>query len=293
VAKVAGIAAVVVVALALSPSRLPGGHLPILSGDEIDYRKALILVLFSYGGWNEIAYVAAEVRDPRRQFFRALTGGVVGVTVIYLAFSSAQWRLSYTNGALLEDWLPAFTDRAGETGGQFVVVLICLSSLGAIQGMIFAGSRIYYAVGADQPRYRWLGHWNSRHGGGTPVRSLLLQGAVTLALVVAFGLYKDGFDAMLIFTTPVFYLFFLLAAVSLFVLRRRDRDVERPYRVPFYPVTPILFAASCAFMLWASLKYALDHRRWEALWSIVLLLAGVVASAWTARGIPSPGRSAE
>ena len=133
-----------------------------------------------------------------------------------------------------------------------------------IQGMIFAGSRIYYSVGADHPAYRWLGHWNPRNGGGTPVHSLLLQGVVTLALVIAFGLYKDGFDAMLQFTTPVFYLFFLLTVISLFVLRRRDPDVERPFRVPLYPVTPILFAAAWRSCL-VEPGYAWDHRRWSAL----------------------------
>jgi basic amino acid/polyamine antiporter, APA family len=277
VAKVLGILTVIAVACAASAG-VSGGRNP-LAGGTVDYRLAMILVLFTYGGWNEIAYVAAEVRDPRRQFYRSLIGGVVAVTLIYVAFAAAVWLLTYRS--TVDDWQWAFHYVAGVTGSRLLFALVCLSSLGAIQGMIFAGSRIYYAVGADHPAYRWLGRWNPRQGGGTPVRSLLLQGAVTLALVIAFGLRPGSFQAMVVFTTPVFYLFFLLAAVSLFVLRRRDRGVPRPYKVPLYPLTPILFAGSCAFMLWSSLTYAWDNRRWEALWSIVLLLAGIVAGFWT------------
>ena len=70
------------------------------------------------------------------------------------------------------------------------------------------------------------------------------------------------------------------------MLRVRDGEVARPFKVPLYPLTPILFAASCAFMLWSSLTYAWDHRRWEALWSIGLLLAGVVVGSLTVRRAP-------
>ena len=280
-AKVIGIGAVIVLGTWAAGGRAPAGG-NFFDGGTPDHRLALIFILFTYGGWNEIAYVAAEVRHPARNISRALVIGVALVSLVYVLFTVAVLPgLQHEHGMDERyQWAASISwALGGHSGGwRWLAILVCVSSLGAVQGMIFAGSRIYYAVGTDHAAYRWLGRWDDR-GGGTPVRSLLAQGAVTLAVVLAF----QNFHSLVIFTTPVFWFFFLLAAVSLFVLRVRDRDVERPYRVPLYPLTPILFAASCLFMLHASLTYAWDMRRWEALWSIGLLLAGIVASFLTTR----------
>ena len=108
----------------------------------------------------------------------------------------------------------------GRWADQAISLLICISALGAINGQIFTGSRIYYAMGNDHRLYAWLGRWNARRG--TPVCSLLIQGAITLALSIWFGLTRDGFESMVKFTTPGFWFFLTLVGVSLFVLRRRD-----------------------------------------------------------------------
>ena len=194
----------------------------------------MIFVLFTYGGWNEMAFVSAEVKEPRKNILRALLIGTLAVTVIYvlinLAFVCALGLRNTRHTTVAADVL-----SWGSGGGpaQAISVLICISALGAINGQIFTGSRIYYAMGNDHRLYAWLGRWNARRG--APVCSLLIQGAITLALSVWFGLTKDGFESMVIFTTPGFWLFLALVGVSLFVLRRRDPEIERPYRVPGYP----------------------------------------------------------
>jgi len=83
---------------------------------------------------------------------------------------------------------------------------------------------------------------------------------------------------MIKFTTPGFWFFLALVGVSVFVLRRRDPEIERPYRVPGYPLTPILFCLSCGFMVYSSVAFAVEHRSWEAIWSIAILLVGVAMS---------------
>ena len=83
--------------------------------------------------------------------------------------------------------------------------------------------------------------------------------------------HGGGFETLVAATAPVFWFFFLLTGLSVFVLRRKDRARERPFRVPFYPLTPVLFCAMCAYMLWSSLAYARDL----ALLAIVPLLCGV------------------
>ncbi|MBN1441210.1 MAG: amino acid permease, partial [Planctomycetes bacterium] len=112
---------------------------------------ALVLVLFCFGGWNEMAYVAAEVKNPRRNIVRALVLGTVSVTVIYLLASTAfLYTLGYqgmaTSEAVATDTVSAVFTRHG---GVLISALICISALGAVNGLIFTGARISYAVGAD------------------------------------------------------------------------------------------------------------------------------------------------
>ena len=93
-------------------------------------------------------------------------------------------------------------------------------------------------------------------GRARPVNALWLQGAVALAWCSSARSTRNGFETMVEYTAPVFWLFFLLTGVSLLVLRRQEPDVPRPFRVPLYPVTPLLFCATCAYLLYASLAYA-------------------------------------
>jgi amino acid transporter len=88
------------------------------------------------------------------------------------------------------------------------------------------------------------------------VNGLLLQGAIALALVVLGLLTRQGFQTMVEFTAPVFWSFLLLTGVALFVLRIKDAGVTRPFRVPFYPIPPLLFCIMCAYLLYSSLAYA-------------------------------------
>ncbi len=257
---------------AVPADALPAEPLKGLAG--ADFRLAMILILFTYGGWNEMAYVGAEVRDPKKNILRALVLGTVAVTLIYLlanlAFVHALgFQGTCDSGAVASDVLKL---PLGQWGSRAISLLICISALGAINGMIFTGARIYYAMGTDHRLYAWLGRWSERLG--TPVWSLVFQAAITLALVVGFGLYEGGFGSLVNFTTPVFWIFFLLVGVSLFVLRRREPDTPRPYRVIWYPVVPLLFCLSSLFMVYASLSWAIDNRSYEAIWAVAVLLVG-------------------
>jgi APA family basic amino acid/polyamine antiporter len=289
---------------------------------------AMIFVLFTYGGWNEMAYVGAEVYNPKKNILRALVLGTVAVTLIYvlatlafvhcLGFARTQkpeatvaqdvltvaaedvFRLTTRREALLgelkglerqpadevlnrrteiERWL-AWLDRLANLPAHLMCVLICVSALGAVNGMIFTGARIYYAMGTDHRLFAWLGGWSERLG--TPVWSLVIQAVLTLVLVVAFGWLviigraQGGFQSMIIFTAPVFWFFLAMVGISVAELRDREPDTPRPYRVQGYPVVPILFCASSLFMLYSSLAYAVENRSWEAFWSVLILLVGVV-----------------
>ena len=275
-AKVAGLLAVFAVALLgpAAPAESTPTHAPTAGGLYL----AVILIMWAYGGWNDMSYVAAEVRNPSHNILKALVLGTAAVLIIYVVGNFAFIRALGFEGFVRSGAVAADVMRPkfGTGGARFISALVCVSCLGALNGMILTGARIYYAVGADHAAYAWLGRWDARRD--TPARSLWLQGGATLALVAGLGLSRDAFQRLVVFTETIFWAFLLLVAASLFVLRRRDPHTPRPYRVAGYPLTPALFCLSCAFLLYASIAYALGNRAAEAWWAIGLTAAGLLAS---------------
>jgi basic amino acid/polyamine antiporter, APA family len=284
-AKYLGLAAVVVAGffVAASSGAIDGPTEP--HKYEFNLGLAMIFIFYAYGGWNEMAYVGSEVRNPQKNILRSLVLGTVAVTALYVLLN-----LAFVSALGMEGMRPLAAVDAppkvvaadvlnlalGDWGARTISLLICISALGAINGMIFTGARIYYAMGKEHRLYAWLGQWSAERG--TPARSLAIQGLITLALVIGFGLTKEGFESSVKFTTPVFWVFFFLVGVSLFVLRYRQPQLARPYRVPLYPLVPIIFCASCLYMIYTSLAFAIAFRTYEALWSVGILAAGLVLS---------------
>ena len=141
----------------------------------------------------------------------------------------------------------------GDGGARIVSILIAVAALGAINGTIFTGARTNYAIGRDFDLFAFLGRWREKTN--VPANALLLQGAIASGLVLLGTVTRKGFETMVEFTAPVFWLFFLLTGLSLFALRRREAGVSRPFKVPLYPLVPLLFCLSCGYMLRASLVY--------------------------------------
>jgi len=279
--KVAGLLAIFVTAFVfISPAQATSE--PPSESSQMNLSLAFIFILFTYGGWNDLSFVAAEVRHPEKNLFRALVIGTSAVIVIYVLVNLAFVYSLGLNGFASSDAVAAdlLHMRFGNWGKAAISLLICVSCLGAINGMTLTGARIYYALGTEHSLFAWLGKWNGRLG--APIRSLVGQAVITLALVITIGRYDDGFNGMVAFAAPYFWLFLLLVGISLFVLRFTDRQ-PRSCSVLFYPVTPLLFCASCLFMLYSSADYAFQpERRTGSLWAGGLVLVGVVIAISTA-----------
>lgn len=232
---------------------------------------ALILVLFTYGGWNEMAYVAAEVKKPQQNIVRSLVIGTSVVTVLYVLVNGAFLHaLGYSNMAASKAVASETLGTAfPETAGRMISVLICISALGAVNGLIFTGARISYALGAEHSSFRGIGRWNGRFG--TPVWALIVQGFLSLAIVFLAGSFIDT----ILYTAPVVWLFFLGTGFSVFILRHKDPRTLRPYKATGYPVPVILFCAFSLFMLYSSVTYALAVKPAGFLVVACVLLAGV------------------
>ncbi len=224
---------------------------PLNPAEPLPWTLALILVLFTFGGWNEMAYVAAEVKNPRRNIVRALATGTICVTGLYLLVNSAFLHSLGYAGVTQSRAIAADTIAVvwPNFGGRFVSALICVSALGAVNGLVLTGARISFAVGSEHRIFRFLGRWDDRRG--TPARALLLQGAIAVVLILALGSFLNA----ILYTAATVYSFYLATTVAIFVLRRREPQLERPYRVFGYPVVPLVFSLVCAFLIYSAVCY--------------------------------------
>lgn len=267
----AGMAVLIAVGLSLAPAAPAApAAAPATGSPSAAFGLVMIFVLLSYGGWSEAAFISAELKNVRRNMALALLGSIAVITAIYLLLNYALLRglglqeMAGSNAVAAE----LMRRSLGAPGVLFIGAIVAVTALDSMNASIITGGRTNYALGRDYGAFRWLGYWSER---GTPVNALLAQGLVALALVLLGTVTRNGFRTMVEFTTPVFWLFLLLTAVSLLVLRRREPHVERPFRVPLYPLTPLAFAAISGYMLYSSLAYT----GLGALVGVAVLAAGV------------------
>ncbi len=217
---------------------------------------AMIFILLTYGGWNEAAYLSGEIRDVRRNMVRALLIGISTITAIYLLVNYAYLRVLGLEGMRESQAIGADLLRAtvGDWGATLLSLVVGIAALSTLNATIFTGARTNYALGRDFRLFRYLGEWKTL--GSTPANALLVQGGIALVLVLLGTMgARSGVQEMVDYTAPVFWFFFLLAGASLFVLRFREPGVPRPFRVPLYPLTPLIFCATSLYMLYSSLAF--------------------------------------
>lgn len=271
-AKVLGLLLVVIIGLTATPNIATSQQ----TSSSGSWGLAMVFVLLSYGGWNEAAYISAEIKNGQRNIVRSLLLSIGIITAIYLLINWAYLRgLGLANMANSEA-VAADLMRSlwGAPGAFFVSLLIAVSTLGATNATIFTGARTNYALGQDFSLFGFMGRWQQRPS--TPTYALLLQGAIALALVVLGTLTRKGFETMVDYTAPVFWFFFLLSGISLLVLRKREPQIVRSFRVPFYPFTPLLFCAVCGYLLYSSLVYT----GVGAVVGVAVVIAGIPVLLW-------------
>jgi amino acid transporter len=276
VLEVSGLLLIIVAGFMLAPDPAPvapiaaGASQPWYMGAGIG--SAMVFVLFTYGGWNDAAYISAEVRDRERNMARALLIAIGLVTLLYVLVNLAYLKgLGYhamsRSDAVAADLLKIVW---GGTGEKVISIMIAIAALTSVNGSMIVGARSNYALGRDWPLLGFLGHWDE--ASGTPRTAMLVQGGIALALV-GFGAFQNsGFKGLVEYSLPVFWGFFLLVGIALFVLRAKEPNAPRPFRVPGYPVVPAVFVLMCAYLLYSSLAYHGQH----ALMGLAVLAIGAV-----------------
>jgi amino acid transporter len=161
----------------------------------------------------------------------------------------------------------------GPVGGVLIGLVVALTTLTSINATMLVGARTNYSLGRDWPIVAFMSRWDGTRD--APVRAFVVQGAIALALIGLGTVEKAGVQTMVEFTAPVFWFFFLLTGIALFVLRFRDPARPRPFKVPGYPVLPLVFVGTCGYLLYSSLTYAQSKNALH--WGAYLMAVGLVA----------------
>jgi len=261
----------------------PQGHLP--ASALHNFPVSLIFVLYCYSGWNAAAYLAGEVRDPGRTIPRALLTGTAIVTVMYMGLNVLfiySLPLSEMSG-VLQIGEKASLALFGPSATHIVAMIMALSILASASAMILAGPRVYYAMATDGVFPRQLAGVHSQYH--SPALAIILQSAWISVLVLT-----GTFEQLIVYSGFVLVFFSALAVSSVIVLRVRRPALKRPFRVPLYPWTPLLFVGFSAWILYFTLR----DRPVESMWGIITALSGVpLYYYWRMRHRVPPGGSGQ
>ena len=267
----AGVLATTPVAAPVAAAAAPASGVPPLFG------LAMVFVLLTYGGWNEGAYISAEVKGGPRAIVRTLVISIVLITLVYVGFVFAVLNGLGIDGMKQSKAVGADVMQAafGPLGAQLIGVIVGIATLTSINATMIVGARTNYALGRDWPQLGFMSRWQGARN--VPMVAFFVQGAIALALIAFGALQKDGFSAMVEFTAPVFWFFFLLTGIALFVLRFREPTIARPFKVPLYPILPIVFVATCGYLFYSSVTYAQSKQAVNI--ALYVMLAGLIVWA--------------
>ncbi|EDY18466.1 amino acid permease-associated region [Chthoniobacter flavus Ellin428] len=228
----------------------------------------LFWVMYAYSGWNASTYIVGEVRNPARTIPLSVGLGTIIVMALYLPVNAAFLRTTPLDEMKGQPQvaLIAGSHIFGHTGGYLMALFICIGLVSTVSSMMWIGPRVTMAMGEDLRAFRWLGRKSARN---LPINAILTQAAIAIVLIVT-----ATFDDVIKYVQFALTLSSALAVAGVIVLRIRQPDLPRPYRTWGYPLTPIVFLAISAWMLWHML--ADKDTRDPSLLGLVTIALGLV-----------------
>lgn len=239
------------------------------------FAVSLMFTLYAYSGWNAAAYILGEVKTPWRTIPRALVAGTVFVTLLYLALNAAFLHAASSTSMAGQLNVAQVAAGAvfGTVGGKIVAAIISLGMISAISAMIWVGPRVTMVMGEDYPSV--FGLLKTRNQAGIPVTAVLTQSALTAALLLT-----SVFEKVLVWAQFALLLCGFLTVLGVIVMRFSRPDLPRPFRVPLYPLTPLLFLVISGF----AMSYTAVTRPWESAAGLLVFAAGLLVYVVAARG---------
>jgi APA family basic amino acid/polyamine antiporter len=235
-------------------------------GGVAGFFAAMVGALWAYDGWNNVSMVSSEIRQPERNLPRALIFGTAAVIVTYLLVNIAYFYVLSPGQVAASTRVAAdmMSHLYGRAAAGAVTIAVLISIFAALNGSILSGSRVPYAMARDGLFFRTAAVVHPRFK--TPGNSIVLL-CLWSCIVVLSGWYDDLYN-FVIFGSWILY---LMTAVSVFVLRRKQPALPRPYRVIAYPVVPVLFSAVAALLLVSTFQ----TRPRESLMGLALMALGI------------------
>jgi APA family basic amino acid/polyamine antiporter len=274
VIMIVGIAAIAFTASSGSWSNF-GTSFAGAKGGMVGFMAALVAALWAYDGWNDLNMVSEEIQRPERTIPMALITGVGLVAVLYIGMNAGIQR-ALPASTIAQAAVPASTASEaalGRVGILLVSIGMIISMLATLNGTVMSGGRVPFAVARDGYLFKALGAVHPRFH--TPGLALIIQAVVAILLVLVGGAFRELFS-LAIFAE---WLFYMVAASTIFVFRRREPEVRRPYRTAGYPVIPILFVITAAVLL----CYTFVSNLRNSIGGVVVILLGIPVYLWFAR----------
>ncbi len=230
------------------------------------FAVSLIYVSYAYTGWNVATYLTDELEHPQRSLPRVLFGGAFGVMLLYILLNAVFLLTTPAEKLVGEVEVGVIAARHvfGDVGAMFTGAVLGVLLISTVSAMTIAGPRVLQVVGQDISAFRFLAKSNDD---GMPTTAVLVQSVLALIFVVT-----ATFDQVLVFAGFTLALNSLFAVLGLFVLRWRQPDLPRPFRVPLFPIVPIVYLT---LTVW-TLAYVALERPQEVAVSIALIGTGVV-----------------
>jgi basic amino acid/polyamine antiporter, APA family len=241
---------------------------------------AMISVLWAYEGWQYCTFSAGEIINPQRNFPRALFVGTAALIVIYL-LANVAYLAALGPAGVAQSQSVAATSLAEVINpriAQLIAIVICISVFSAANSNVLTAPRVYYAMALDGLFFKRLGDVHPRFG--TPATAII-AGSLWAAVLAVAGTFSE----LLTFVVFSGWIFYALAAASLFVYRKRQPAAERSYSVPGYPFTPLLFIIAAAVLVTNTFVTQMQSDPRRTLSALGIILLGLPAYfIWRARG---------
>jgi APA family basic amino acid/polyamine antiporter len=273
VAMIVGIAFIALTSASGSWSNF-STHYAGATGGMTGFMAALVAALWAYDGWNDLNMVSEEIERPERTIPIALIFGVGLVAVLYMGMNAGIQR-ALPATAIAQAAVPASAATEAVLGPlaiSLVSIGMIISMLAGLNGTVMSGGRVPFAVARDGYLFKVLGEVHPKFH--TPAVALVIQGALAIVLVLVGGAFKELFS-LAIFAE---WLFYMIAASTIFVFRKREPDVNRPYRTAGYPLVPALFISTAAILL----CYTFFSNLRNSIVGVVVILLGIPVYLWFA-----------
>jgi len=274
VAMIIGIAFIAFTAFSGSWSNF-GTRFPEATGGMEGFAVALVAALWAYDGWNDLNMVSEEIENPERSIPIALIAGVGVVAILYMGLNAGIQR-ALPATAIAHATVPAAAASEaalGRVGITLVSIGMIISMLATLNGTVMSGGRVPFAVARDGYLFKALGEVHPKFH--TPALALVIQGVVAVVLILVGGAFKELFS-LAIFAE---WLFYMIAASTIFVFRRREPDAPRPYRTAGYPFVPAIFIGTAAVLL----CYTFVSNLRDSIAGVAVILLGIPVYMWFAR----------